>query len=480
MRPVGMLLARMLAAVGTAAHRVDRLVRHVLGWVRLSWLPGGLLVGVGLAWLTVSTVLSTVAAFDERPEPRSTSLAAVARGEVGSSSWVLMPALVSFDAFEAEVNVFEGGAAVDAVLYQYVLARDPDEPGMALVLRHRADVPSPLRRTMDVTAVADADEAAAARDALGAAAAGADARIVLVEEPDGAPSAAAAKSPAALADVVDGGGPRIVDVRLEMVSAPADGGQHWYLVADEASGRRYVMRSPHPSDRVPAWVAGTIVEDRFHMRLLLADWQPQGRFGGIEVLSDTRLLAWGSGPSFREPSWIPAVLAGVLTVLVLAGLAVGYPRFVRSDGAAAGHLAARREAVDVQLIGRLPGPRGELRIDRIPGTLEWLPVSEVARTRWRYWGAALGDFRRDVEAAVREAGGDGEQLVVHSPVGSLMWSIESAKSPVVEAGEALVGLGRHPAVRIVARGTRLHLLFADSAARDRALAEVRVALSGGP
>ncbi len=71
-------------------------------------------------------------------------------------------------------------------------------------------------------------------------------------------------------------------------------------------------------------------------------------------------------------------------------------------------------------------------------------VQEVARTRWRSWGAGLGDVRGVVEEAVRSHGAESERLVIDGPTGSVIWPIE--------AGERL---GSKPVTRISAwRATR--------------------------
>jgi hypothetical protein len=126
------------------------------------------------------------------------------------------------------------------------------------------------------------------------------------------------------------------------------------------------------------------------------------------------------------------------------------------------------------LHGELPTPHGPIRLRGTPARLEWMDVADVARTKWRYWGAELGDVRRVVEDAVREAGGEGEQLVIHGQTGSVLWPIDSDERLRLEAGEVFLGLRRLPALRVDGGGAAATLTFDRVADRDAAAA----ALSG--
>jgi hypothetical protein len=99
-------------------------------------------------------------------------------------------------------------------------------------------------------------------------------------------------------------------------------------------------------------------------------------------------------------------------------------------------------------------------------------VEDFARTRWRYWGAGLGDVRSDVEDAVRAHGREGERLVLHGPTGSVIWPIEEGAALQVEAADAYLGIRQHPAIRVRGEGAAATLTFADAADRDAALAEL--------
>ena len=85
-------------------------------------------------------------------------------------------------------------------------------------------------------------------------------------------------------------------------------------------------------------------------------------------------------------------------------------------------------------------------------------VQEVARTRWRYWGAGLGDVRGVVEDAVRSHGAESERLVIHGPTGSVIWPIEAGERLQLEAGDAYLG---HCAAPGLARSRRWCLGHAD-------------------
>ena len=142
--------------------------------------------------------------------------------------------------------------------------------------------------------------------------------------------------------------------------------------------------------------------------------------------------------------------------------------------------AAAREGetpIELAIHGTLTTPRGAVRLRGTPARLEWMNVQEVARTRWRYWGAELGDVRQVVEDAVREHG-DRERLVIHGPSGSVIWPVEAGGGLEIETGEAYSGLTRHPALRVRGDGAQATLTFADAPRRDAALAELQRAEDG--
>lgn len=251
----------------------------------------------------------------------------------------------------------------------------------------------------------------------------------------------------------------------------------YYLVADpESPDRGLVIRARESigaleADDGPIRLDGTITEDAFNMRSLLADWDPVAGQPDVE-LSETRLVAYAFETPFLEPSWIGSIILGLLAAIVLIGAAVSQPILRRSPAAAG---ARGQMPIDVAIHGQLGTPRGPVRLHGTPAQLAWMNVEEVARTRWRYWGAALGDVRGDVETAVRAHGDAGERLVLHGPTGSVIWPIERPGALVVEAGDAFLGLRRSAALRVRGDGADATLTFADRATRDAALAELGLA-----
>lgn len=251
----------------------------------------------------------------------------------------------------------------------------------------------------------------------------------------------------------------------------------YYLVADPAApDRAIVVRSPEPVAALdqaagPIRLDGTITEDTFSMGNLLADWELAAAHPGLE-LSESRFVAYGFATPWQEPSWIGAIVLGTLAAIVLIGAALRQPIMRRGP---AGEGTRGRTPIGVAIHGELATPRGPLRLHGTPASLQWMDVGEVARTRWRYWGAALGDVRGDVEAAVRAHGDAAERLVVHGPTGSVIWPIDRAGGLEIEVGDAFLGPRRLAAMRVRGDGAAATLTFADTASRDAALAELRAA-----
>lgn len=249
-----------------------------------------------------------------------------------------------------------------------------------------------------------------------------------------------------------------------------------YLVADpEAPDYAVIVRFREPipaleSGTMPVRIDGTITQDQFNMRSLLEGWRLAETYPEL-TFSDGRLIAYAFATPWQEPSWIGAMLLGVVALVLIVGAFVPEPVF-RPAG-----LTPRLGPTPIPLAihGTLPTPRGEVRLRGTPAQLEWMKVEDVARTRWRYWGAELGDIRRTVEQAVREHGEAGERLVVHGPTGSVIWPVGEAGSIRVEAGEAYIGRRHRPALRVAGNGVAATLTFGAASARDAAAA----ALTGG-
>ena len=246
-----------------------------------------------------------------------------------------------------------------------------------------------------------------------------------------------------------------------------------YLVADpEAPDRALIIRFGQPIPQLdassgPTHLDGTITEDSFRMRSLIEEWGISEQYPELEF-SDSRLIAYGFATPWQEPSWLGTGILGALAALILAGAFVPFPLLRRTSAAP----AVGETPIRLAIHGELPTPRGPVRLHGTPAQLEWMNVQEVARTRWRYWGAGLGDVRGVVEDAVRSHGAESERLVIHGPTGSVIWPIEAGERLRLEAGDAYLGLARHPALRVRGDGAMATLTFADAASRDAALAEL--------
>jgi hypothetical protein len=246
-----------------------------------------------------------------------------------------------------------------------------------------------------------------------------------------------------------------------------------YLVADPAApDRAMIVRFSEPIPALeagagPARLDGTITQDPTNMRTLLEGWPLEEQYPDL-TFSRSRLIAYAFETPWVEPSWIGTGVLAVLALLFVGGALVPQPLFRATP-----LTPARGETpIGLSIHGELTTPRGPIRLRGTPARMEWMNVGEVARTRWRYWGANLGDVRRVVEEAVRTHGNESEVLVVHGQTGSVLWPIEGAERPVLEAGDAFVGLRRSPALRVRGAGADAMLTFADAAERDAAAAEL--------
>ena len=264
-----------------------------------------------------------------------------------------------------------------------------------------------------------------------------------------------------------------------IVQVSAGGGQStdvervYYLVADpDAPDRAVIIRFREPIGALeasdgPVVLDGTITEDSFNLRTLLDGWNLAERHPDVEF-SENRLIAYAFETPWQEPSWVGTGLAGLVALLLIGGAFIEQPIF-RSTG---GTPTPGTTPIRLAIHGSLPTPRGPVRLRGTAAQLEWMNVEDVARTRWRYWGAGLGDVRRDVEEAVQAHGSEGDRLVVHGPTGSVIWPIEPGTQLEVEVGEAYVGVRRQPALRVRGGGASATLTFAEPAGRDAAAAEL--------
>lgn len=251
-----------------------------------------------------------------------------------------------------------------------------------------------------------------------------------------------------------------------------------YLVADPASPDKAVIvrfAEPIPAleEAGPVRLDGTITEDPFNMRSLIAGWGIADQYPDL-AFSESRLIAYAFATPFVEPSWVGTVVLAIVAGVLLLGAFVPQP-VLRTTPATP---KPGETPIELVIHGTLTTPRGAVRLRGTPARLEWMNVEEVARTRWRYWGAALGDVRQAVEDAVRAHGREGERLVIHGPSGSVIWPIEDGDHLQVDAGVAYSGLTSHPALRVRGDGARATLTFADAASRDAAAAELQRGDSG--
>jgi hypothetical protein len=483
MSALSTLSFRALALVAGFAHTVDQVVRWPLRQVRLGFLPGGLLAGAALLLLAGTTATATLAAYGERPTARATTLDEVMGGRISSGIWVAFDGLLINEPQPATVAIFNNGARVGEVERLYYIVRDPDDPGTAFLVRSALDPAQAVVRALTARLSEDASAVGEALAAFSLPATGLsiDETLVLDEsavQPGSSPATGeegAPLAPSALASIAPGGDV-LVTGRIAAQAPAADDGAHLYLLADQGGSAAVVLRSPHPPDALPVRIDGTVVSDPFNIAALLDEWQPEQRYGELEM-SEQRLLALAVRPVFEEPSWSGVGLLALLGALVIGGTLLGYPVFrARPAGAPPGDETGRE--LPVRIVGTLPTPHGPTRLDGEQGKLEWLPVGEVARTRWRYWGAQLGDLRGEVEAAVRATSQDAEQLVLHSPVGSVLWPLPATGDGLsAEPGDLFFVRSRAPGIRLRADDVRAFLVFGGARERDQALGDIAEARS---
>jgi hypothetical protein len=281
-------------------------------------------------------------------------------------------------------------------------------------------------------------------------------------------------------------GPHIGIIEVSLGGGVADEVERYhYLVADpDAPDRAMIVRYAEPIPALeradgPVTIEGTITEDRFNMGNLLEEWPIVEEHPDL-TFSTSRLLAYAFETPFIEPSWVGTALLGTIAAVLVLGAFVPQP-LLRSTGITATPAAAGTdvaEPIACTVDGELPTPRGPVWLRGTPARLEWMNVAEVARTQWRYWGAGLGDIRRDVEEAVRAHGHEREQLVIHGPTGSVIWPIEVADRLELSPADAYLGTRRRPALRVAGDGVAATLSFADASTRDSAIAQLRRANEG--
>lgn len=253
----------------------------------------------------------------------------------------------------------------------------------------------------------------------------------------------------------------------------------YYLVADPSQPDRAVViraRQPVAGFEPGATVSldGSISEDAFSMRSLLREWDPTAGQPSI-AFDDARFVAYAFATPWQEPSFVAGIILSLVGLVLLAGAFVRQP-LLRPRQVAPG--ARDRMPMRVSIDGRLPTPRGPVTAHGTAAQLGWMTVEEIARLRWRYWGAALGDMRQSVESAVRDQGAAVERLVLHAATGSVIWSIEQPAGLAINPGDAHVGVRSRPGVELRGEGASIVLTFADAADRDAAVSELRAGHPG--
>ena len=205
---------------------------------------------------------------------------------------------------------------------------------------------------------------------------------------------------------------------------------------------------------------------------------------GVEY-SPTRVLVEGVAPPMpNRPSFLLSVVLAATALVLLASWLVPYPIFRGDHGASARPVRlaplAVGESMRLRIRGTLRTPRGVIRIDRAPARLARMPVDEIARRRWQYWGAALGALASGLEEeTLREAGGRDDQLVLQSAHASALLPLGTGQARQLELlpGQLHSASERRPAIRVRGDGIDLTLAFRDEATRARAIAEITAVTS---
>ena len=471
---------RLLAVLGSIAFGIRQLLASLLSFVGLRELArfGVPLVIVALAAATLISARDTAAILAERPEVQRTTLADVAALEDPTGSiWF------EFDAVMAETS-FATPAAF------FYLARDPEDQSTGLLVRSSLGDAFIRQRVITAEIVADPDVVTAAVDALGSVPPGFDLEEGrFLEEVDYGGEPDEAFIPSQLADEPDGSQPlvtgRVVTPATYAacaVEAGCDGaGAAWYYyLADPEGGDAMILRSPHPPDAQPIRLQGLYTRDTFDLAPVLdSDW-----YANLDarVPTDRAFAAGSRPPIMEEASWVPTIIFGVLTLLLLASQITGYPVFGGRAAATPGRSLAPGEGVDVTITGRLARPDRALVLDASPGAVERLSIADLALRMWRYGLLPRDLSRREAEERfVADARGESDRLVLHERDQSALVSIAH------DAGDVRADVGRlyrvmtsAPAVHLRQGQTDAYLSFASAQQRDRVAAEIRGESSGSP
>jgi hypothetical protein len=430
---------------------------------------------VALIAAAVITARDTIAILDSRPEINDTTLAEVAAydGEGGGSVWF------QFDALLGPTNL---STPADRGTYFY-LARDPAEPSTGLLVRSRLGDEAMRQRVLSVRIVEDEALVASTRDLLGSPDDGLDLdETRYVEELDSGGDAASAFVPSLLADEPDGSeilltgrvvAPVVHSACAIAAGCDGDDAAWFYYLADPEDDAAIILRSPHPPEATPVRLQGLYRLDSYDLAPVIeSEW-----FTGLdaEVPTERAFSAGSRPPIVVQESWVPTIVFGGLALLILASLVAGYPVFGDRARPVPGRGLAPGDRVDVEITGRLAREPGAISLERSPGSVERLSMSELALRMWRYDLLPRDLSRRDAEARfLAEATGEADRLVVHERDQSALIAIEHDPSLVeVDVGRLYRVSGSAPAVRLRQGASRAYLTTRSAEERDRIGSEIR-------
>ena len=465
---------RFAAVLGSIAHGIRAFAASLLSLVGLQGMAKFVVPAlvVLLAINAVQNATTTAAVLDARPEVTEATLPEVAafQGERGESIWF------QFDAL-ADSTFHETGADAGT----FFLARDPEDPSRGILGRTSRGDGFFRQRTVGAELVEDPDGVAAALAAVGEVG-GLDvdgARYL--DEIESGGDADQAFLPSQLGDEPSGAsvmaaGRIVAPGQLSACATEAgcDGedARWWYVLADPEGPSAVLLRSPHPPTDLPVRLQGLFLRDTFDLAPVLdSDW-----FASIEAEVPTnRALNAGTAPPITvDASWTPAIVAGLLALVLLASLLTGYPVFAREPMPSPARSLRAGERVDVSITGRLGRDRAVVSLAASPGAVERLEVPELALVLWRYGLLPRDQSRREAEERyIAGARGERDRLVIHERDQSALVVVERASDEVqLDAGRLHRLNGSVPAVRFRQGNSDAYLEARSNGDRDRLAAEL--------
>lgn len=472
------MIHRPLAAFGAIAYGVRRVAAAILSLVGLGALAP-FVVPALVVVLAVGAVVSaseTARILDSRPDVTESTLAAVAAFDGEGSVWFAFDALVDDSSLPtpADLGTF------------FYLARDPEDRGRGLLVRSPLNDLTFRERVVRGALVEDPELVGRALEQFGGVPAGldVDGSHYLDELGAGEPGEETVE-PSDLRGL-DAGSEGLVAGRVvspathaACAEASCDGedARYLYLFADVGGRGAIVLRSPYPPDAVPVRLQGLHLRDAFDLAPVLESaW-----FAGIdaEVPTDRAFAADREPPITVPASWVPTILLGTLAAVLLGSLLVGYPVFARGGEPSRGRALAPGESVPVLVTGRLDDGRSNVSLDRSPGTVERLPVADVATLLWRY--GRLGDAtRRDAEERFALESEAADRLVINERDQSALLLVERDAGATVVSGR-VYRIGRAaPGLRFRQGRSSAVLTTRTAEDRDRVAAEIAAEIAADP